>query len=161
MEQAANLMAAATEDKAARATEELAAKVVELDGVTRALAGLKGEIEVAKLDPYSNVEQTCKFAYYLAYADVIRVAKGSGIEVGPIVEAFKYYVPQHPLNTSSSCRYSTSLWSTGRSQLVSTARSSCRSGCPDEVCSGGVGPCRWGSGCRSSGRPNLSFLFFS
>ncbi|KAL6584509.1 hypothetical protein OROMI_003798 [Orobanche minor] len=56
-EQATNQKAAAKEGKAARATEELAAKVVELDGVTRALADLKKEIESSKLDPYSNVEQ--------------------------------------------------------------------------------------------------------
>ncbi|KAL6507000.1 hypothetical protein OROHE_022135 [Orobanche hederae] len=94
----ANQKAAAVEGKAARATEELAAKAVELDGVNRALVDLKKEIEVAKLDPYSNVEQTGEFAYYMAYADAIRVAKGSGLEVGPLVETFKAYVPLHPLN---------------------------------------------------------------
>ncbi|KAL6557951.1 hypothetical protein OROMI_018301 [Orobanche minor] len=76
----------------------MAAKVVELNGVTRVLVDLKGEIEAAKLDPYSNVEQTSEFAYYMAYVDAIRVAKGSGLDVRPLVEAFKAYVPLHPLN---------------------------------------------------------------
>ncbi|KAL6588237.1 hypothetical protein OROMI_001215 [Orobanche minor] len=73
-------------------------KVAALDRVARELADLKGEMEEVKLDPYSNVAQTRKFAYYMAYADVIRVAKGSGLDVGPLVEAFKAYVPLHPLN---------------------------------------------------------------
>ncbi|KAL6536736.1 hypothetical protein OROMI_026317 [Orobanche minor] len=50
------------------------------------------------MDPYSNVEQISEFAYYMAYADTIRVAKESGLDVGPLVEAFKAYVPLHPLN---------------------------------------------------------------
>ncbi|KAL6547922.1 hypothetical protein OROHE_009627 [Orobanche hederae] len=82
----------------ARATEELAARAVELDRVARKLADLKGEIEEAKLDPYSNVAQTSEFDYYMAYADAIRVAKGSGLDVGPLVKALKAYVPLHPLN---------------------------------------------------------------
>ncbi|KAL6586199.1 hypothetical protein OROMI_002843 [Orobanche minor] len=96
--QAAIQKVAAVEGKSPRATEELAAKAVELDGVTCALAGLMGEIEAAKLDTYSNVEQTSEFAYYMAYTGAIRVAKGSGLEVSPLVEAFKAYVPLHPLN---------------------------------------------------------------
>ncbi|KAL6565662.1 hypothetical protein OROHE_004717 [Orobanche hederae] len=62
-EQAANHKAAAAEGKAEWATEELTAKVVKLDRVTRKLADLTKKIEAAKLDPYSNVEQDGKFAY--------------------------------------------------------------------------------------------------
>ncbi|KAL6552683.1 hypothetical protein OROHE_008047 [Orobanche hederae] len=85
-EQAANHKAAAAEGKAERAAEELAAKVAELDGVTRMLADLTKEKEKVKLYPYSNVEQVGEFAYYMDYADAIRVAKRSGLKVGKCMD---------------------------------------------------------------------------
>ncbi|KAL6519006.1 hypothetical protein OROHE_017430 [Orobanche hederae] len=118
-EQEANQKAAA-EGKATRATEELAAKNVEIDGVTRALADLKGEIEEAKLNPYLNMEQTSEFAYYMAYGDAIRVAKGSRLDVGPLVESFKAYVPLHLLNPTFVFPI-LDLGAWDQSQLVPTA----------------------------------------
>ncbi|KAL6579306.1 hypothetical protein OROMI_009522 [Orobanche minor] len=97
-EKADNQKVAVAEGQTVRATEDLAAKAVELDGVAHELVDFKGKIEETKLDPYSNVAQTSEFAYYMVYADAIRMAKGSGLDVGPLVEAFKAYVLVHPLN---------------------------------------------------------------
>ncbi|KAL6538776.1 hypothetical protein OROMI_025102 [Orobanche minor] len=97
-EQAACQKAIVAEERAKWATEELGTKAAELDGATRALLDSKREIEAAKSDPSMDVEQTSEFAYYMAYVDAIRVAKRGWLEVGPLVEAFKVYVPQHPLH---------------------------------------------------------------
>ncbi|KAL6576348.1 hypothetical protein OROHE_000129 [Orobanche hederae] len=56
---------AVAEGKAERAAEELAAKVVELEGAKVELAGLKEKVEPIELNPCKNVEYFNEFAYYL------------------------------------------------------------------------------------------------
>ncbi|KAL6529092.1 hypothetical protein OROHE_014836 [Orobanche hederae] len=98
--QAADQRDTDAEGRAEWAAEELSAKVAELaelEGANRELADLKEKAEAIKLDPFYNVEYVSQFAYYLAYAYAIRTPKKGGLKVGPLVEAFRSYVLEHPL----------------------------------------------------------------
>ncbi|KAL6539098.1 hypothetical protein OROGR_011747 [Orobanche gracilis] len=52
------------------------------------------EVELSLL----SLEYVGEFSYYLAYADAIRTAKKGGLEVAPLLEAFKIYAFEHPLD---------------------------------------------------------------
>ncbi|KAL6584811.1 hypothetical protein OROMI_004100 [Orobanche minor] len=95
---AASQRADAAEGKAGQAMEELVVRVAELEKVKAELAGMKAEAEEIKGNPYKNLEYAAEFAYYLAYADALHASKKGGLEVGPLVEAFKTYTVERPLN---------------------------------------------------------------
>ncbi|KAL6583075.1 hypothetical protein OROMI_005153 [Orobanche minor] len=86
-------------DKRAEAAErKLAAKMPELDQVGAKLAALEAEEKERKADPCENASLLGEFAYYVAYGDALRVAAKSGLDVGPLLEAFKTYVSDRPLD---------------------------------------------------------------
>ncbi|KAL6572416.1 hypothetical protein OROMI_013374 [Orobanche minor] len=84
----------------ARRSSEVALKEAEaeLPEASEELAGLRGRQGPVEYDPFLSLENISEFAYYMAYADAIRAAKKGGLEVGPLVEAFKVYVSEHPLH---------------------------------------------------------------
>ncbi|KAL6507352.1 hypothetical protein OROGR_023547 [Orobanche gracilis] len=94
----ADQKAVAAEEKAELATKETTSMAAALELANLELVELKGKLEAIELDPFLNVEYVGEFGYYLAYADVIRTSKKGGLEVGPLVEAFKLYVSEHPLD---------------------------------------------------------------
>ncbi|KAL6565541.1 hypothetical protein OROHE_004596 [Orobanche hederae] len=83
--------------EAEQAVGETASKVAELDGANREIVDLKEKVEAIERDPLLNVEYVSEFTYYMAYANAISVAKNGGLEVGSLVEAFRSYVLEHPL----------------------------------------------------------------
>ncbi|KAL6580746.1 hypothetical protein OROMI_006669 [Orobanche minor] len=90
--------AALAEQKAEAAAGELAAKVAELEQVGAKLATLEAEEKKRKDDPCENARLLGEFAYYVAYGDAIRAAAKGGLDIGPLLEAFKSYVSDHPLD---------------------------------------------------------------
>ncbi|KAL6566704.1 hypothetical protein OROMI_015108 [Orobanche minor] len=86
------------EQKAEAAARELAAKTVELGQVGARLAALEAEEKERKDDPCQNARLLGEFAYYVAYGDALRVAAKGGLDVGPLLEAFKAYVSDRPLD---------------------------------------------------------------
>ncbi|KAL6584492.1 hypothetical protein OROMI_003781 [Orobanche minor] len=90
--------AALAEQKAEAAAGELAAKAAELDQVGAKLAALETEEKERKDDPCQNARLLGEFAYYVAYGDALRAAAKGGLDVGPLLEAFKSYVSDRPLD---------------------------------------------------------------
>ncbi|KAL6556253.1 hypothetical protein OROGR_005541 [Orobanche gracilis] len=117
--EAADAKAKELEDKAARVEKEKAEadrQIAIADGralaaakeagdalemfqrVSKELADLKAKAESDSLDPFNSVECMSDLAYFLAYADAIRAVAKAGQEVGVLVEAFKAYTVEHPLD---------------------------------------------------------------
>ncbi|KAL6587796.1 hypothetical protein OROMI_000774 [Orobanche minor] len=90
--------AALAEQKAEAAARDLAAKTAELDQVGAKLAALEAAEKERKDDPCQNARLLGEFAYYVAYGDALRVAAKGGLDVGPLLEAFKSYVSDRPLD---------------------------------------------------------------
>ncbi|KAL6518538.1 hypothetical protein OROGR_019040 [Orobanche gracilis] len=88
---------AEAEQKAASLAKDFGAVTEELDRARKELELLKAKPEDAELDPFTSLECVSDFAYYLAYSDAIRAAAKGGLQVGPIVDAFKAFVVEHPL----------------------------------------------------------------
>ncbi|KAL6577067.1 hypothetical protein OROMI_011343 [Orobanche minor] len=88
----------AAEGKAGQAAEELAANIAELGKVKAELTGMKAAEEDINGNNYINLEFAVEFAYNLAYVDTLRVAKKGGLKIGPLVETFKTYTVEHPLD---------------------------------------------------------------
>ncbi|KAL6574943.1 hypothetical protein OROMI_012228 [Orobanche minor] len=91
--------AVSAEKRAEAAEGELAAKTSELDQVGARLAVLEAEDKARKADPCENASLLGEFAYYVAYGDALRVAAKGGLDVGPLLEAFKSYVSDRPLDS--------------------------------------------------------------
>ncbi|KAL6503628.1 hypothetical protein OROGR_025551 [Orobanche gracilis] len=76
----------------AAVTVELGGKITKLDGANQELITLRDRKKADDQAPYSNPRFVGKFAFYIDYADALRAAKKSGVEVGPLVDMLKGYV---------------------------------------------------------------------
>ncbi|KAL6493400.1 hypothetical protein OROGR_032462 [Orobanche gracilis] len=92
--------AAIADGRAQAAVKETGAMAESYERVSKELADLKAKIESSSLDPFNNVDCMGEYAYYLAYADAIRDAARAGHEFGALVEAFKAYATELPLEPS-------------------------------------------------------------
>ncbi|KAL6583841.1 hypothetical protein OROMI_003130 [Orobanche minor] len=63
------------------------------------IAALEAEDKARKADPCQNASLLAEFAYYVAYGDALRAAAKGGLDVGPLLEAFKSYVSDRPLDS--------------------------------------------------------------
>ncbi|KAL6561481.1 hypothetical protein OROMI_017082 [Orobanche minor] len=90
--------AALAEQKAEEAARDLAAKTAKLDQVGAKLAALEAAEKERKDDPCQNARLLGEFTYYVAYGDALRVAAKGGLDIGPLLEAFKSYVSDRPLD---------------------------------------------------------------
>ncbi|KAL6567983.1 hypothetical protein OROGR_001651 [Orobanche gracilis] len=88
---------AAAEGKALEATKETGVVIEALEWAKQELEELKAKTGSYELDPFSDIDCMSEYAYYLAYSDAIITAAKGGVEVGPLVDAFKVYVAEHPL----------------------------------------------------------------
>ncbi|KAL6558348.1 hypothetical protein OROMI_018698 [Orobanche minor] len=77
---------------------ELGNKEAELREANQKLAELGAKAVELESNPYKNVDFVGEFSYYMAYADAIRATGKGGLDVGPLVAAFKSYVVEHPLH---------------------------------------------------------------